>query len=81
MIGRTIGKYQVVDKLGEGGMGSVWKAEDSSLQRLVAIKALSRQLAENEEARERFIREAQATSSLNHASITTVYELLEDEGE
>jgi len=81
MIGRTISHYKIVDKLGEGGMGSVWKAEDTTLNRLVAIKVLSSHLAENEEARERFIREAQATSSLNHSNITTVYELLEDDGE
>jgi len=81
MIGKTISHYRIVDKLGEGGMGSVWKAEDTTLHRLVAIKALSKQLAENEEARARFVREAQAASALNHANITTVYELLEDEGE
>jgi len=81
MIGRTISHYKIVDKLGEGGMGSVWKAEDTTLGRLVALKALSKQLAENEEAKARFVREAQAASSLNHANITTVHELLEDEGE
>jgi len=81
MIGRTISHYRIVDKLGEGGMGSVWKAEDTTLGRLVALKALSRQLAENEEAKTRFVREAQAASALNHANITTVYELLEEEGE
>jgi len=81
MIGKTISHYKIVDKLGEGGMGSVWKAEDTTLNRLVAIKVLSSHLAENEEARERFVREAQATSSLNHSNITTVYELLEDDGE
>ncbi|MFC1628510.1 serine/threonine-protein kinase, partial [Gemmatimonadota bacterium] len=81
MIGRTISHYKIVDKLGEGGMGAVYKAEDTTLNRLVAIKALSSHLAENDEARERFVREAQAASSLNHSNITTVYELLEDEGE
>ncbi|MFC1559151.1 protein kinase [Gemmatimonadota bacterium] len=81
MIGRTISHYKVVDKLGEGGMGAVYKAEDTTLHRLVAIKALSSHLSENDEARERFVREAQAASSLNHSNITTVYELLEDEGE
>jgi tetratricopeptide (TPR) repeat protein/predicted Ser/Thr protein kinase len=81
MIGRTLSHYRIIDKLGEGGMGTVWKAEDTTLRRLVAIKALSSQLAENREARERFIREAQAASALNHASITTVHELLEDNGE
>ncbi|MFC1540308.1 protein kinase [Gemmatimonadota bacterium] len=81
MIGRTISHYKIVDKLGEGGMGAVYKAEDTTLNRLVAIKALSSHLSENDEARERFIREAQAASSLNHTNITTVHELLEDEGE
>jgi len=81
MIGRTISHYTVVDKLGEGGMGTVYRAEDSTLERLVAIKALSGLFAEDEEARERFLREAQAASSLTHSNITTIYELLEDDGE
>ncbi|MFC1595523.1 protein kinase [Gemmatimonadota bacterium] len=81
MIGKTISHYKVVDKLGEGGMGTVYRAEDTTLERLVAIKALSGQFAEHEEARERFVREAQAASSLNHNNITTIYELLEDDGE
>jgi len=79
MIGRTIGQYKVVDKIGEGGMGTVYKAEDTTLGRLVALKSMSRSLVEDEEARERFIREAQSASSLNHPGITTVYELVEDE--
>jgi|GEM_PF-1533444 len=81
MIGKTIGHYKIVDKLGEGGMGAVYKAEDTTLRRLVALKALTQQMSENPEARERFVREAQAASSLNHSNITTVHELLEDEGE
>ncbi|MFC1628495.1 protein kinase [Gemmatimonadota bacterium] len=81
MIGRTIGQYQVIDKIGEGGMGTVYKAEDTSLHRLVAIKTLTSSLADDLEARERFIREAQAASSINHPNITTIYELIEDESE
>lgn len=79
MIGKTIGQYQVIDKIGEGGMGAVYKAEDTTLHRLVALKTLSGHLTEDEEAQERFVREAQAASSLNHPNITTVYEFLEDE--
>ena len=81
MIGRTIGHYKVVDKIGEGGMGAVYRAEDTSLHRLVALKTLSSRLDDSEEARERFIREAESASSLNHPNITTIYELLEEEGQ
>jgi len=71
----------IIDKLGEGGMGTVWKAEDTTLDRLVALKTLSGTLAGDPESRERFVREAQAASALNHPNITTVHDLLEDEGE
>ncbi|MFC1629597.1 serine/threonine protein kinase, partial [Gemmatimonadota bacterium] len=79
MIGKTIGQYQVIDKIGEGGMGSVYKAEDTTLHRLVALKTLSGHLTEDPEAQERFIREAQSASSLNHPNITTVHEFIEDD--
>ncbi|MFC1629364.1 protein kinase [Gemmatimonadota bacterium] len=79
MIGKTIGQYQVIDKIGEGGMGAVYKAEDTTLHRLVALKTLSGHLTEDEEAKERFIREAQAASSINHPNITTVYEFIEED--
>lgn len=79
MIGKTIGQYQIIDKIGEGGMGAVYKAEDTTLHRLVAIKTLSAHLTEDEEAQKRFIREAQAASALNHPNITTVYEFIEDD--
>ena len=78
MLGREIQQYRIVDKIGEGGMGSVWKAEDTRLQRLIAIKAISQHLSMDEEARERFLREAQAASGLNHPNIATVHELLEE---
>ena len=79
MIGKTIGQYKIIDKIGEGGMGAVYKAEDTTLHRLVAIKTLSGHLTENEEAQERFIREAQSASSLNHPNITTVHEFIEED--
>jgi len=79
MIGRTIGQYQVIDKIGEGGMGAVYKAEDTTLHRLVALKTLAHSLSEDPEAKERFVREAQAASALNHPNITTVFELVQDE--
>ncbi len=79
MIGKTIGQYQVIDKIGEGGMGAVYKAEDTTLHRLVALKTLSGHLTEDEEAQERFVREAQSASSLNHPNITTVHEFIEDD--
>jgi len=78
MIGRTVSHYKVIDKIGEGGMGTVWKAEDTILQRLVALKTISSHLSQNEEARQRFFREAQAASALNHPNITTVYEFVQD---
>ncbi|MFC1500507.1 protein kinase [Candidatus Zixiibacteriota bacterium] len=79
MIGKTIGQYQVIDKIGEGGMGAVYKAEDTTLHRLVALKTLSSHLTEDAEAQERFVREAQSASSLNHPNITTVHEFIEDD--
>jgi serine/threonine protein kinase len=81
MLGKTISHYRVIDKLGEGGMGSVWKAEDTRLNRLVALKALSSHLADDDEARQRFIREAQAASALNDPHITTIHDLLDVDGQ
>ncbi|MFC1628499.1 protein kinase [Gemmatimonadota bacterium] len=79
MIGRIISHYKIVDKLGEGGMGAVYRAEDMTLNRLVALKTLSPKFIQNKEARDRFIREAQAASAINHPNITTVFELLEED--
>lgn len=81
MIGRTIGQYQILDKLGEGGMGVVYKAEDTKLHRQVALKFLSSAALENEDERERFIREARAAARLDHPSICTVYEVGEHDGQ
>ncbi|MFZ0390363.1 MAG: protein kinase [Calditrichia bacterium] len=73
MIGKTIAGYQIVEKLGAGGMGEVYKARDTRLDRLVAIKCLPRNLARGEEARERLKSEAKAAAALNHPNIATIY--------
>src|SRR2546425_4089067 len=80
MIDRTIGRYRIVAKLGEGGMGSVWKAEDTLLGRCVALKFLPEALAASPEARRRFLREARAASQLDHPGIATVFDAGEADG-
>src|ERR1700740_2081726 len=80
MVGQKIAQYQFLEKLGAGGMGEIYKAQDTRLNRFVAIKVLAGAHHADPEARRRFIQEAQAASALNHPNIITIHDIV-SEGE
>src|SRR5688572_15866810 len=79
-VGTKLGCYEIRSKIGEGGMGEVYLAEDTSLDRRVALKILPPKFAKDKERMNRFVREAKSVSALNHPNIITIYEIGESDG-
>src|SRR3954452_1587216 len=80
MIGKFLAQYQICEKLGEGGMGVVWKARDTHLDRFVALKTLPVETLADPERKRRFVQEAKAASALNHPNIVHIYDIAEADG-
>src|SRR6204780_2254426 len=80
MVGTTVLQYQLLEKLGSGGMGDVYKAQDTRLNRFVAIKVLPAKMSTDPERRRRFVQEAQAASALNHPNIITIHDIVSNDG-
>jgi len=81
LTGNTVGRFSVTGRIGAGGMGQVYRAEDTVLKRVVAIKRMAPQLQFEERDRERFLKEAQRASALNHPNIAAIYDVLREKGE
>ena len=81
MIGLTLGHYRILEKLGEGGMGVVYKAQDTRLDRFVALKCLPQQLTGSESDKARFVLEAKAASGLNHPNVCTIHDIQEHDSQ
>src|SRR5713101_6984424 len=81
MVGQTISHYKILEKLGEGGMGVVYKAQDLKLDRLVALKFLPHHLTANEAEQARFLQEAKAAATLNHPNVCVIHSIEEHDGQ
>src|SRR5436305_14204062 len=78
MVGKTVHQYQIVEKLGAGGMGEIYRAQDTRLNRIVAVKVLTSSTSGDPERRRRFLQEAQAASALNHPNIITIHDIINE---